>query len=174
MCTHRGRDLPGSPAVTSDAPGPRESLLNMDDAVEKSMAAGYPGNDMEAERRSPDRRTPNRLPDDPQCAGCAQRVARVTLRTSFVVYYRCDTCGDIWNAASAEANLTVTQTACLGLIPGMATDETRVQLEIEAKVLATYQLDLLAQVEAPVRAVHRGGGLRVTEPGRHAHALDTQ
>jgi hypothetical protein len=49
-------------------------------------------------------------------------------------------------------------------------DETRLKLETEAEMLAVCQLDLLAQVEAQVRAVHhlmrRLGQLRARRPGQ--------
>jgi hypothetical protein len=54
-------------------------------------------------------------------------------------------------------------------------DETREKLDAEAEVLALFQLDLLAQVEAQVRAVHhlmrRLGQLRARRPGQTMVAL---
>ena len=58
----------------------------------------------------------------------------------------------------------------------MVDEETRIKLETEAEILAVCQLDLLAQVEAQVRAVHhlmrRLGQLRARRPGQ-GHAAMT-
>jgi hypothetical protein len=57
----------------------------------------------------------------------------------------------------------------------MIDDETRRNLENEAEMLVVYQLDLLAQVEAQVRAVHhlmrRLNQLRTRNPGQAGVAL---
>jgi hypothetical protein len=40
-------------------------------------------------------RAPTRLPD-PKCPLCGEPDPVGTLRTEFVVYFRCDNCGEIW------------------------------------------------------------------------------
>jgi DNA-directed RNA polymerase subunit M/transcription elongation factor TFIIS len=42
-----------------------------------------------------DRRTSARRAE-PHCPACARDQVRVTVRTSMVIYYRCDECGHIW------------------------------------------------------------------------------
>lgn len=57
----------------------------------------------------------------------------------------------------------------------MSSEATRLEMEREAEVLAVHQLDLLAQLEAQLRAVHRLmrriQQLRVLKPGQVAAEL---
>jgi hypothetical protein len=57
--------------------GPRQPL--------RATLAGTPG----------DRRR-NRLPAQ-SCAACGHDDTRVTLRTDYVVYFRCERCAAVWN-----------------------------------------------------------------------------
>jgi len=50
---------------------------------------------MSLERQLPDQRSPERQPDPP-CARCHASDPMCTLRTTFVIYYRCAQCGAIW------------------------------------------------------------------------------
>ena len=42
-----------------------------------------------------ERRSPTRLPD-PRCHECRSRKTRVTLRTDYALYYRCERCEHLW------------------------------------------------------------------------------
>jgi len=43
-----------------------------------------------------EKRASTRTPE-PDCPTCNSPKPTVTLRTPFVVYYRCEKCGEIWN-----------------------------------------------------------------------------
>jgi hypothetical protein len=44
----------------------------------------------------PDRRHPANRPPDPPCPYCQSTRPRPTLRTTAVIYYRCEDCGETW------------------------------------------------------------------------------
>jgi transposase-like protein len=47
------------------------------------------------DRQPLERRSATRL-TEPVCPSCGRSHPAVTVRTDFVVYYRCDACGEIW------------------------------------------------------------------------------
>ncbi len=61
----------------------------------KPIAATLP--DMRPERRQ------NRL-KLPRCPECQSANARVTLRTDYVLYLRCDPCGIVWSVPKPEVD----------------------------------------------------------------------
>jgi hypothetical protein len=49
-----------------------------------------------------EKRSPKRMPD-PDCPTCKLPDPMVTVRTAFVVYYRCGQCGEVWNVTKPGA-----------------------------------------------------------------------